>query len=237
MKDIIKNAYDKLSPFYENEDGRYNAYNTYYERPAMIELLPQKLEGIRVLDAGCAAGWYSEYLLKKGAIPTAIDISSEMVNSTRRRTNGKIDVYCTDISNNLPFESNTFDIIISSLTLHYIKDWNKSFAEFSRILTSKGIILFSIHHPIMDISMSESNNYFNTELLTDYWKRENELIELQYYRRPMQDIINVTTSYFSLETLVEPIPTEKFRNQYPDSYTKLIQRPNFLIIKAVNSKM
>lgn len=236
MKEKIINAYDKLSSFYENEDGRYNAYNTSYERPAMIELLPRKLEGLRVLDAGCAAGWYTEYLLTKGAIPTAIDISSEMVNSTRRRTKGKVEVYVTDISNDLPFESNSFDIIISSLTLHYIEDWNKSFAEFSRILTRNGIILFSVHHPIMDISMSESNNYFITELLTDFWKRENQLIELQFYRRPMQDIINDTTRYFCLERLVEPIPTEEFRVQYPDSYNKLIQRPNFLIIKAVNSQ-
>jgi SAM-dependent methyltransferase len=236
MKEKIINAYNKLSPFYENEDGRYNAFNIYYERPAMIELLPKNLEGSRVLDAGCAAGWYTEYLLTKGALPIAIDLSPEMVESTKRRTQGKVDVYCSDLSKDLPFEPNSFDIIISSLTLHYIEDWNKTFAEFSRVLNSNGIILFSTHHPIMDISMSESNDYFSTELLKDYWKRDGESIELQFYRRPMQDIVNVTTSFFSLDSIIEPIPTDEFRTQYPDSYTKLIRRPNFLIIKAVNSK-
>jgi 2-polyprenyl-3-methyl-5-hydroxy-6-metoxy-1,4-benzoquinol methylase len=41
-------------------------YNALYERPATLELLPN-VDGASVLDAGCAAGWYSVELARRGA--------------------------------------------------------------------------------------------------------------------------------------------------------------------------
>lgn len=38
------------------------------------------------------------------AIPTAIDISLEMIEATKRRTKGKATVIHGDLSENLPFE-------------------------------------------------------------------------------------------------------------------------------------
>lgn len=236
MKENVTNAFDKLSTYYENEDISYSAYNMYYERPAMVNLLPENLKGLSVLDAGCAAGWYTDYLLSKGAVPTALDISPEMVEATKRRTKGKAEVLCVDLSKELPFESDAFDLIISSLTLHYLKDWHKTFEEFSRVLRRGGVFIFSIHHPTMDISLPGASHYFDTELLTDYWQRGDELIEVQFYRRALQDIINTTNQYFSLDQLVEPVPTEQFKAINPTSYQTLMKRPNFLIIKATHSK-
>lgn len=236
MKENVTNAFDKLSTYYEHEDIRYSTYNMYYERPTMVNLFPKNLEGLKVLDAGCAAGWYTDYLLSKGAAPTALDISPEMVEATKRRTKGNAEVLCVDLSKELPFESDTFDLIVSSLTLHYLEDWHKTFEEFSRVLTRDGVFIFSVHHPIMDISIQGANCYNDTELLVDHWKRNDELIEVQFYRRPLQDIINTTNQYFSLVELVEPIPTEQFRELNPTSYQTLMKRPNFLMIKAINSK-
>jgi SAM-dependent methyltransferase len=40
-----------------------------------------------------------------------------------------------------------FDIILSSLTLHYIKNWDDVFKEFNRILKVNEVFVFSVHHP------------------------------------------------------------------------------------------
>lgn len=79
MKESIIAAYDELACDYEYNVDTKNAYNIHYERPAMIKLLPANLKNIKVLDAGCAACWYTEKLVKLGAEVIATDISTEMV--------------------------------------------------------------------------------------------------------------------------------------------------------------
>ncbi len=47
MKDSIKDTYDKLASTYKENLDFANPYNSYYERPAMMELIPKELEGKR----------------------------------------------------------------------------------------------------------------------------------------------------------------------------------------------
>lgn len=234
MKDRVIQAYNKLADSYENEVDLSNVYNTEYERPAMVGLLPEKLKGLKVLDAGCAAGWYSEYFINQGAVPTAIDISPKMIEATKRRTKGKATVIHGDLSKNLPFEDDTFDIILSSLALHYLEDWENTFAEFSRVLKTNGLILLSVHHPFADIDLSEKKEYFKTELLVDHWKRGEDMVEVVFYRRPLNQIVNVTSNFFTIDSLIEPLPTEELKKRRPNSYERLMKKPQFLIIKARN---
>jgi 2-polyprenyl-3-methyl-5-hydroxy-6-metoxy-1,4-benzoquinol methylase len=83
-----KDAFDKLARIYERQVEQDCPYNTDYERPAMLSMLPDKLEGLTILDAGCSAGWYTKTFLEKGAAVTAIDISPEMVKAATRSTGG-----------------------------------------------------------------------------------------------------------------------------------------------------
>ncbi len=50
----------------------------------MMELIPRELEGKRILDAGCAAGWYTSQFIGRGANVTAIDVSPEMVKAAKK---------------------------------------------------------------------------------------------------------------------------------------------------------
>ncbi len=42
--------------------------------------------------------------------------------------------------------------------------------EFYRILKKSGILVFSLHHPFMDFTVFNRENYFLKELLTDEWQ-------------------------------------------------------------------
>ncbi|TQR17993.1 class I SAM-dependent methyltransferase [Psychrobacillus soli] len=236
MNYSVKETYNKLANDYEHNVDTKSLFNTEYERPAMMRLLPADLKDKRILDAGCAAGWYTSQLVNLGANVTATDISPKMVEATKRRIDENADVLCLDLEKELPFEDESFDLIVSSLVMHYLKDWSKPFSEFRRILKPNGTLLFSIHHPFMDIKLSENGNYFSTEFLVDQWKREGKLIDVPFYRRPLQEILNETLAYFSLVKVVEPQPTKAFQLMEPDKYERLMKNPHFFIGKAVRNK-
>lgn len=208
-------------------------YNAYYERPATISLLPE-VKGNKVLDAGCAAGWYTKWLLDKGADVVAVDFSPNMIEMTKKRVRNKAEVIRADLNNPLDFIADkTIDIVLSSLTLHYIKNWNAVMSEFNRILKDYGQLIFSVHHPFMDFTEFNKENYFLTELLEDEWNTINGKVKVEFYRRPLCDIISsVTDSGFVIDKLLEPMPTEQFKNEMPDTYDKLTKNPQFLFIRA-----
>lgn len=232
MKDQIRDTFDSLAGVYAKTVDTASLYNSEYERPSMLSQLPQSLTNVDILDAGCAAGWYTQQLVNRGANVVAADLSPEMVRSTIRRVGDKATVLCLDLEANLPFEDNSFDFIISSLTLHYIKDWSLTFSEFQRILKPNGVFLFSIHHPFTDIKLLQDAHYFSTELIIDNWTKEGKSFEVPFYRRPLQIILNETLNYFSIEEVIEPKPTMNFKAQAPEKYEALMNNPQFLIIKA-----
>lgn len=234
LKDTIKDTYDKLASTYKENLDVANPYNSYYERPAMMEMVPKKLEGKSILDAGCAAGWYTSQFVERGANVTAIDVSYEMVKAAKESMGEKATFLCHDLQEVLPFEDHTFDVIVSSLTLHYLENWNQVFQEFRRVLKPGGEFIYSIHHPFMDFTKFTCKNYFEKQLLLDTWVKPNITIEVEFFRRSLQDVINETTNYFMLEKMVEPRPVEKMKEVNEKSYYYLNTNPHFLIVKAVN---
>lgn len=120
MKDKIEEVFNQLATVYENTIDAEGLYNSEYERPAMLEQIPEDFTGKRVFDAGCAAGWYSFQPLRRGAKVTAADVNPEMVPATKRRIGDQAAVHCLDLTTELPFEDHSFDLIVNSLTQYNI---------------------------------------------------------------------------------------------------------------------
>ncbi|GAE33068.1 class I SAM-dependent methyltransferase [Halalkalibacter akibai] len=236
MRDQVKNAFNQLANSYEHHVDQTSLYNSQYERPAMLQQIPIDLTNRKGLDAGCAAGWYTEQLLARGADVVAIDVSPKMIEATKRRIGTKAEAFCLDLAGMLPFQKNNFDFIVSSLTLHYIEDWEPVFQEWNRVLKPGGSLLFSVHHPFTDIKLSQTQLYFEQEHLQDRWKKEEIEVDVEFYRRPLSMILNDTLKYFTLEQVIEPLPTATFKQQAPEAYEKLMKQPNFLILQATNKK-
>lgn len=239
VKEKVLHAFDKLAVEYERNVDTSSGHNAFYERPAMIKLLPADMSGLTLLDAGCAAGWYTEQFVERGAQVTAIDLSPEMAEACRRRVGDKATVLTCDLSQPLPFEDESFDLIVSSLTLHYLKDWEPTVQEFRRVLKPGGSLQFSVHHPFMDYKHFDRPDYFAHELLTEVWnKKEAGPVEVSFYRRSMMDIVNATAEYFTLDRMVEVQPSKEFidlpeaSNWYSRWYERLMTEPWFLIVRA-----
>lgn len=229
---ISLGSYEQMAEYYYN-DVDTKPFNAYYERPATLSLLPC-VQGKKVVDAGCAAGWYSQWLLDHGATVTALDFSPRMIEMTKKRVGSKADVIQADLNNPLSFlPDSSSDIILSSLTLHYLRDWTGIMAEFYRALQQNGYLIFSVHHPFMDFAEFQCDNYFATELLLDEWETPAGKVPVQFYRRPLHEIIAaVLDAGFIIEKVLEPMPTEKFLELQPKTYAQLTKKPHFLFLKA-----
>ena len=70
-------------------------HNAYYDRPAMLSLLPD-VRGLRVLDAGCGPGVYSQELVARGATVVACDVSERMLEIANERLKGTVDFRLID---------------------------------------------------------------------------------------------------------------------------------------------
>lgn len=211
-------------------------YNAYYERPAMLGLLPP-VSGATILDAGCGSGWYAEQLLARGALVDGVDISPSMVEYARQRLlesgsrdADRLTLQVADLSGPLPFRDERFDGIVSPLVLHYMRDWRPTLAEMRRVLKPGGWLLFSTHHPAADAARLGTTNYSATEHVVDHW---DWVGDVEFYRRsPTEIVASVIESGLVIQQLVEPVPTEEFRAVKPDAYDELMKQPEFLIIKA-----
>jgi SAM-dependent methyltransferase len=210
-------------------------YNALYERPAMLGMLPD-LKGARILDAGCGSGWYAEQLLKRGAHVTGIDASGAMVDHARARLEKSVspsrqfELRVADLADELPFRDETFDGVVSPLVLHYMRDWRPALRELRRVLVDGGWLLFSTHHPAADAALFATSNYFATEHVVDHW---DWVGRVEFFRRSLTEVISsVIESGFTIEKLVEPVPTAEFKVAKPDAWERLMRQPEFLIIKA-----
>ena len=204
-------------------------WNAYYDRPAVLSLLPD-LTGANVLDAGCGSGWYAEQLLSRGAHVTAFDFNAEFVRLTRARLGDGAKVLQANLAEPLDFANDgQFDLVLSALVLHYIRDWQPVFCEFHRILKPGAALIFSTHHPFMDWKLFKTDDYFATELLEDEW----EIGKIRYYRRPLTAMSEALLSAgFAMERLLEPQPTDEFRRVHSEGYERLQKNPWFLCIRA-----
>ena len=232
-KPIALDAYEILAEAYASVVDT-KPHNAYYERPATLSLLPE-VKDKRVLDAACGPGVYSEWLIEHGAKVVAVDASSKMIELAKRRLGDAADIRQADLSKLLTFlESESFDIVLSPLTMEYIEDWTSTFREFHRVLRPAGYFILSVTHPAFDYTYFKSSNYFETELVGSVWRGFDTVrVHMPTFRRSLEATLNpFMEAGFQLERILEPRPTEEFKQADPEDYEELMQYPSFLCIRA-----
>jgi SAM-dependent methyltransferase len=214
------------------EAAETNAYNGHYERPATLSLLPD-VAGLRVLDAACGPGFYSEWLARRGAQVVGCDVTPEMVEIARARNPG-VEVRRHDLERPIDWLGDgAVDLVLFPLALDYFADTGGLFREFHRVTTPGGWLVFSAGHPMTEW-MIFGGNYYDTSLHAMEWKGFGEPKPvIDSYRRSLQDTLNpVIEAGYVIERLLEPRPSEEVRRVNPESYRKLAEKPAFLCVRA-----
>ncbi len=233
MKEEIIAAYEGMAEKY-NELIDHKPHNAYYDRPNTLDLLPD-VNGKTILDAACGPGKYAEILIAKGAMVQGFDLSPKMVALAAKRNNNAGAFFVHDLSERMDMiESNSCDIVLCALALHYIQDWTLTISEFNRVLKSNGILVISIEHPFNDFIFFKSKKYFEVENVKCTWKGFGHPVEVNSYRRPLHECISpLTDNGFYIDKLVEPKPTIEFKKLDPRHFKELNEFPAFMCIRAV----
>jgi SAM-dependent methyltransferase len=231
-KPIALEAYETLAARYASQVDR-KAENAYYERPATLSLLPP-VAGKRVLDAGCGPGVYAEWLREHGAEVVGVDASPKMIGFARRRLGKGVALHIADLEQPIDFlEAESFDIVLCTLALDYLKDWDRVFAQFNRALRSFGVLVFSAGHPFMDYRSHTETSYYVTSPVKDIWTGFGIKVAVPYYRRPLSSMLTpLIDAGFTIERVLEPQPDETLKTASPRAYEALSELPGFLCVRA-----
>ena len=197
--------YDSFAAAY-SASNENNLFNAYYARPEMIRLAGD-VAGLEILDAGCGSGPLLEALRGKDAVVSGFDLSPAMVELARQRLGEDEDVRVADLGAPLPYPDDTFDLVVASLSLHYVKDWASALAELRRVLKPGGRLIVSIIHPtVYAIVYPEADYFALTQYAEDYDFGEGT-VWMTYWHRPLQDVINTfIDAGFGIKTVTEPPP-------------------------------
>ncbi len=232
MKEIpSKEIYDAFAAAYAEKSAQ-GIWNAKYDRPNVIALIPESAI-TDVVEVGCGAGPLTEYLVNQNYKVTAFDISPKLIDIAPQKLGDRATLYVADASKPLPMiPSQSADLLVSSLVLHYIEDWDALFNEFSRILRPQGVIVFSTHHPHADWLWCEKDNYFQKALYEEMWDVGGKKYPVQYYHRTLMEMFAVfKRAGLYVDELREPFPLPEVQEIDPNAYLTLTTKPRFLYLR------
>src|SRR6516225_7116515 len=112
------------------------------EWPALQALLPD-LRECNVLDLGCGFGWFCRWARQQGAARVlGIDVSEKMLARARAASEDVAITYTRADMEHLDLPPASFDLVYSSLALHYVENLSGLLAQAHRTLVPGGRLVF-----------------------------------------------------------------------------------------------
>lgn len=132
--------WDKIHMHYKRSEIAFD--NWLEEFDSIIELCSTP-----ILDLGCGNGNNTLYLIHKNKQVISCDQSINAINNIKNNFPEVYDTKCFDMLSGMPFEDNSFELIIADLCLHYFykKDTFNLLDEIKRILVSNGHVIFRVN--------------------------------------------------------------------------------------------
>ena len=147
---VLQNKYDDAVFFhkYSQMDRSQKGLEGAGEWHTLQRMLPD-FHGKRVLDLGCGFGWHCRYAVERGAAcVVGVDLSEKMLNEAARLTASEAVRYLRKPIEEAVFPESTFDIVLSSLALHYVASFAAVCRNVAQCLAPGGDFVFSVEHPV-----------------------------------------------------------------------------------------
>ena len=207
-----------------------------------LEKILPDFKGKRVLDLGCGYGWHCRYAVEQGADHVlGIDISHKMLEVARERNNDpKIEYRCIAMED-LDLQKDMFDIVLSSLAFHYVKDFGPLVQNIATWLRKDGGAVFSVEHPVFtsygtqDWYYDGDGNILHFPVDNYYHEGKREAVFLgekvtKYHRTVTTYLDTLLQNGFKLQHIIEPQPPEEMMD-IPGMRDEM-RRPMMLLVSA-----
>jgi SAM-dependent methyltransferase len=211
------------------------------EWPTLRSMLPP-LPGLRVLDLGCGFGAFARWAGENGAASVlGIDLSEKMLARAHALTQNPAISYRQDNIERLALPDASFDLVYSSLALHYVPDFEAVCSILRKLLAPGGHLVFSVEHPLFT---APGDPRWRTEADgSRVWPLNGYLLEgeritewitpgVVKYHRPMSRYVNSLLAHgLHLTRLEEWGPSDAQIAQWPELAEER-ERPTFLLMAA-----
>jgi ubiquinone/menaquinone biosynthesis C-methylase UbiE len=247
-------AYDIGAEEYDAHvsDPNDSIYHSYYEKPAIRKLFGD-LTDKKVLNIGCGSGVDTHWIVENGAKSVVgIDLSKGLIDVGKKKY-PDLDLRVMDMEK-LEFDDESFDLLVSSLAIHYLPDRTDALKEAFRVLAPGGRYVLSSNHPLDgaleyfsngDIQSALVGRNKNTmtgknEYIGDYLKTSKSGVsefvmpigdlKVTTYTQTFANMVRyIREAGFTVESVAEPIPSEQMKTIDLHAYNKLSRLPFFII--------
>ena len=207
-----------------------------------LETLLPDFSGRRVLDLGCGYGWHCIYAAEHGAAAvTGVDLSEKMLAVAREKTKLPQVTYVRGDMAETAFPPESFDVVLSSLAIHYLPSFTDFLNRVRQCLVPGGDFVFSVEHPIFtaqgpqDWVYGPKGEILHFPVDNYFYEGEREAVFLgekmvKYHRTLTTYLDTLLQKGFSLKRVVEPQPPQSMMN-LPGMQDEM-RRPMMLLVAA-----
>jgi SAM-dependent methyltransferase len=201
--------------------------------PAQAELCGP-VQGLRVLDLGCGAGYFAREMAKRGAFVTGLELSPEMLrHAIAQEERDRLGIrYLLGDAARLQEHvgPNSFDLVTSCLALQDMPDVPAVLRAARKALVPGGRLVVSIAHPCTDTPFrrweKDANGakrwlcvdrYFERGPMTYQWKGWSYEFSTTALHATLEDWLSwFLAAGFSLRALREPVPSPEAVARHPE---------------------
>ncbi|MBI5451593.1 MAG: malonyl-ACP O-methyltransferase BioC [Gammaproteobacteria bacterium] len=209
----LRRAFDRAAPHYDEVAVlQREVGNRLLERLSLLRATPTQ-----IADIGAGTGTLTAALARRypSAQLLALDLAPQMLQLTRRRQPWRSRVLrrmhciCGD-AEALPLATQRFDMLISSLTMQWCNDLDRTLQEFRRVLRPGGVLMFATFGPdtLRELRhcWSQVDGYNHVNAFIDMHDIGDALLRAGF-AQPVTDMEYFTLTYPDLQALTRDLKT------------------------------
>jgi ubiquinone/menaquinone biosynthesis C-methylase UbiE len=176
----------------------------FQSRAASLQLAEIDLKGKEVLDVGCGTGALAFLALECGATKvTCGDISQNMLDQSRGKAktmgfNGDQIAFRRLDAETLPFEDESFDVVMTGMTLGLLPNQQKAISEMARVARPGGLVAVGAHGPehyweAIDACFRAVTKRYVFGYRLEFWPRRDVEVEYMMKQASLKDVRTIRT--------------------------------------------
>jgi SAM-dependent methyltransferase len=234
-------------PAFFDDDAIFNTYmarrsrpdnpNDTLEKPVIFELVGD-LTNQRILDLGCGDATFGREALAHGCQSyLGIEGSRHMIENAQKNLAGTPGQVVLATLEAWDYPAATFDLVVSRLVLHYIKEVDTVFTKVYQTLVAGGRFVFSVEHPVITscdrgwLGKGPRQDW----LVDDYFQAGRRLTSwmggqvVKYHRTVEHYFVGLQRAGFAVESIREAEPQRQWFDD-DETYQRRQRIPLFLIM-------